>query len=235
MTLEIVHGAVRRGRRRVLEPGRISAVMPAAVAIVGVNGSGKSSLFMQLTDTLSSRGTSSITVAGTTPSLAYVAQVPAFPAWLRVEHAADLYGLSFNALIADMPGLHLSELIGHRTSALSVGQRQALAIALALGRRADVTLLDEPFAALDFRRRLGAMELLRRSKDEGRAILLSSQSAADLVELCERFVVLRDGAYVFNGMRDELAAAGGNAAVEQRLLELLTMPVPAMEVPLNRR
>lgn len=235
MTLEITHGAVRRGRRTVLEAGHITAAVPSAVGIIGINGSGKSSLFMQLTDTLASRGSAAIRLSHRPATLAYVPQVPALPGWLRVEQVADLYGLRYGILVEAMPGLYLSEIARQRASALSIGQRQALVIALALGRHADATLLDEPFAALDFRRRIGVHELLRQRCDEGGAILLSSQAAADLIGLCDRFAVIRDGIYVFNGSRTELGGHGDDSELEKRLLQLLTMPVPTMEVPLRRR
>jgi ABC-type multidrug transport system ATPase subunit len=231
MTLEITHSAIRRGRRTVLEAGHIAAPLPVAIAVVGINGSGKSSLFMRLTDTLSTPGTASVTIARRRVTVAYVPQAPALPAWLRSEHIADLCGLSFSALADGMPGLHLAEVAGQKAAALSVGQQQALAIGLALGRDADVIVLDEPFAALDFRRRLGTLDLLRQYRDAGRAVLQSSQTAADLVDLCDRFLVIRDGRYVFNGTRADLVGDADNSSIERRLLAILTMPVPAMEVP----
>ncbi|MBR9991397.1 MAG: ATP-binding cassette domain-containing protein [Gemmatimonadetes bacterium] len=224
MTLDIRHDAIRRAGRTVLEAGSITVGAPAALAIVGINGSGKSSLFMQLTDTLSSRGSAVVTLDGRSATLAYVPQSPGLPDWLRTERIADMYGLAFDALVDAMPGLHLAEIAGQRASTLSLGQRQVLAIAIALGRDADVTFLDEPFSALDFRRRLGTMELLRERRDAGRGVVLSSQAASDLIELCDRFVVLRDGRYIFNGRRQDLAADADVREVELRLLHLLTMP-----------
>jgi ABC-type multidrug transport system ATPase subunit len=229
--LDIRHGTVRRGRRDVLEAGHIAFELPAALAVVGINGSGKSSLFMQLTDSLAARGVGAITIDGRPASLAYVPQVPALPGWLRADRIARMYGLEFDDLITRMPGLYLTEVAKHTFSNLSVGQRQALAVAVALGRNADVTLLDEPFSALDFRRRVGTIELLRQRVAEGRGVILSSQSAADLIDICNRFAVIRDGRYVFSGSRSDLGAGDDERDMEQRLLELLTMPLPAMEAP----
>lgn len=217
-----------------LEPGRLCVERPAALAIVGINGSGKSSLFMQLTDSLLSRGAAAIMIDGRRASLAYVPQVPALPAWLRTDAIAAMFRLRFESLVERMPGLHLNELAGQKAGVLSTGQRQALSIAIALGRDADVTLLDEPFSALDFRRRIGTLDLLRRQRDAGRAIVLSSQAASDLIELCDRFAVIRDGHYVFDGTRQELAAGGDDRDIEQRLLDFLISPASAMEVPTKR-
>lgn len=223
--LAIRYPIIRRGSRAVLEAGEIRTEYPSAVAVVGINGSGKSSLFMHLAGALRGavRSPAAIEVDGHGPSLAYVPQSPSLPPWLTAHQAAALYGLSFDRLCADMPSLHLAELDGQRCSTLSIGQQQVLAIALALGRDAELTMLDEPFSALDFRRRVGVTGMLRDriSGPRAGAILISSQAAADLAELCGHYVVLRDGRVVFNGPAASLTTEG-TAQVEVRLLELLS-------------
>ncbi|HSJ07775.1 MAG TPA: ATP-binding cassette domain-containing protein [Longimicrobiales bacterium] len=221
--LRIRHGEVRRGGRPVLEAGVIDVPLPAAIAVVGINGSGKSSLFMTLADVLRGRARSQISAAGRPARVAWAPQLPALPGWLTVERTAALYGLDFRRLAATLPGLYLDELTGRRNRALSAGQRQALSIAIAIGMNASVLLLDEPFSALDYRRRLGALDILR-ARHAGRArsaLLVSSQSAADLVGLCDHFVVLRDGRYAFNGPREQLTGGGRDDGIERRLLALL--------------
>ncbi|CAN5644977.1 ABC transporter ATP-binding protein [soil metagenome] len=222
--LSIRHGPVRRGRRKVLEGGSISAPTPAAIAVVGINGSGKSSLFLHLSGMLLGQQSDPlVSVAGERATIAVVPQEPALPGWLRVEEVAVLFGTDFAVLTREMPALHLAELANKRAGALSAGQRQVLAIALALSRQAALTLLDEPFSALDFRRRIGVLELLRARLDTGLgSIMLSSQSAADLAELCQNFVVIRNGRYAFNGTRDELVHSAEVSSLEDGLLRLLT-------------
>lgn len=216
---------VRRGQRAILEAGEIRAAYPSAVAVVGINGSGKSSLFMHLAGALRSaiRSPATIDLEGRRPSLAYVPQSPSLPPWLTARQAATLYGLGYDEMCADLPSLHLGELDGQLCGRLSLGQQQALAVALALGRNAELTMLDEPFSALDFRRRIGALEILRERVTGPRAaaILISSQSAADLAGLCGRYVVLREGRVVFNAPAARLTPHGA-ADVEGRLLELLS-------------
>lgn len=220
--LVITHGGVRRGRRPVLQANSVRVVLPGALAVAGVNGSGKSSLFMCLTGTLAGRA-ARILIDGRKPSLAYVPQDAALPGWLNAEQAARLYGLDFASLRDRMPRLYLDELGRQSCGRLSTGQRQALAIAIALGRDADLTLLDEPFSGLDFRRRAGVLELLRRrTRVPGRGLVLSSQSADDLREIGSHYLVLRGGVCVFNGSSAALTGeASDSSAVERRLLELL--------------
>lgn len=221
--LRIRHGAVRRGRHIVLEAGEITAPLPSAVAVLGINGSGKSSLFMHLAGGLARRADRLIQIGDARPTLAYVPQAPALPAWLRAESVPHLYGLSFDDLTATMPRLHLHELAGRRVGTLSGGQRQVLAIAVALGRAARLTVLDEPFSALDFRRRAAVIALLRewRVHQPGSALLLSSQAAADVADVCDHYVVIRAGRYAFNGPRADLMGAAPRGALEDRLLELV--------------
>jgi ABC-type multidrug transport system ATPase subunit len=220
--LHVRHGPIRRGRHLVLEAAAFEVALPAVIGVVGINGSGKSSLFMALAGVLRrGRVAPTLLVRGEPATVAYVPQSPALPEWLTVEGACRLYGTGFGMLQSEMPGLYLHELAGRRVHALSGGQRQALAIALALARAADVTLLDEPFSALDFRRRIGALALLRDWKQDhpGRAVLLASQSSADLADLCGHYAVLRDGRYVFRGSRERLTPDAGD--IERRLLHLL--------------
>ncbi|HEX6309422.1 MAG TPA: ATP-binding cassette domain-containing protein [Longimicrobiales bacterium] len=220
----IVHGPVRRGHAIVLEAGRITATAPAGIALVGSNGSGKSSLHLQLAGVLRTPHPASVRIGGRPAVLAWVPQEPVFPAWLGVRDVMRMYGFDPDALIAATTALHLERIAASRADTLSTGERQALAIALALARDADVTLLDEPFAALDFQRRSGAIDLLCERCARGGSFLLSSQSAADLAGLCDHYVVIRDGRYVFSGTTGDLEAltGTGSGGIERRLLQLLT-------------
>jgi len=218
--LRIRHDAIVRGRRVVLEAGGFEMPLPASVAVVGINGSGKSSLFMHVTNTLRQRTSHPV------GACAFAPQVPALPGWLRAEDVARLYNTTFAQLMHDMPALHLDELRGRRVASLSLGQQQALAIALAIQQPASMMILDEPFSALDFRRRLGALQLLHEWKNArpDRALLLSSQNAADLIDVCDYFAVIRDGRYVFTGPRTALADTGdAQPTLQQTETSLLSM------------
>jgi simple sugar transport system ATP-binding protein len=76
---------------------------------------------------------------------------------------------------------------------LSGGQRQALAIARAAAWSSKVLLLDEPTSALGVEQQQQVLDLVRRVSGEGIAVLLISHQMQDVLAVCDRVVVLRQG------------------------------------------
>ncbi|WGF86501.1 ATP-binding cassette domain-containing protein [Marinivivus vitaminiproducens] len=79
---------------------------------------------------------------------------------------------------------------------MSGGQRQAVAIARTRLSDAKLVLMDEPTAAISVRQVHEVLELIRRLRDRGIAILLISHRMPDVFEVCDRVVVLRRGRMV---------------------------------------
>jgi ABC-type sugar transport system ATPase subunit len=78
-------------------------------------------------------------------------------------------------------------------STLSGGQRQATAIARALELDARLVIMDEPTAALAVAETRKVLALIRRLRDQGKAVLLISHNIADVFEVSDRIVVFRRG------------------------------------------
>lgn len=79
-------------------------------------------------------------------------------------------------------------------SALSGGQRQAVAICRALNLDARLVIMDEPTAALAVAETERVLKLIHQLRDQGKAILLVSHNLRDLVfSVADRIVVLRRG------------------------------------------
>jgi simple sugar transport system ATP-binding protein len=89
---------------------------------------------------------------------------------------------------------------------LSGGQRQALAIARAAAWTGKVLLLDEPTSALGVEQQQQVLELIRRVRDEGIAVLLISHQMPDVLAVCDRTVVLRLGEVAATLGKDELTS-----------------------------
>ena len=76
---------------------------------------------------------------------------------------------------------------------MSGGQRQAVAVARAVAFSSRVVILDEPTAALGLRESARVLELVRRLKADGVAVILVSHSMDHVMAVADRAVVLRRG------------------------------------------
>lgn len=78
-------------------------------------------------------------------------------------------------------------------AALSGGQRQSVAVAKTILRDAKVVLLDEPTAALGVAQTRQVLNLIRRLRERGLAVVVISHNLADVFEVVDRVIVLRLG------------------------------------------
>jgi len=76
---------------------------------------------------------------------------------------------------------------------MSGGQRQAVAIARTRLANAKLILMDEPTAAISVRQVAQVLDLIRRLRDSGVAVILISHRMPDVFSVCDRVVVLRRG------------------------------------------
>ena len=83
--------------------------------------------------------------------------------------------------------------IRSKVAQLSGGQRQSIAVAKTILRRAKIVLLDEPTAALGVAQTRQVLQLIRRLRDQGLAVVVISHNLADVFEVVDRVVVLRLG------------------------------------------
>jgi D-xylose transport system ATP-binding protein len=78
-------------------------------------------------------------------------------------------------------------------AALSGGQRQSIAVAKTILRNPKVVLLDEPTAALGVAQTRQVLNLIRRLREQGLAVVVISHNLADIFEVVDRVIVLRLG------------------------------------------
>ena len=81
----------------------------------------------------------------------------------------------------------------HLVRQMSGGQRQAVAIARTRLSDAKIVLMDEPTAAISVRQVAEVLDLIRRLRDSGIAVVLISHRMPDVFAVCDRIVVLRRG------------------------------------------
>ncbi|MFK4099976.1 ABC transporter ATP-binding protein [Streptomyces sp. NPDC019531] len=192
-----------------LPTGRISA-------LVGPNGAGKSTLLAIAAGLL--RPTAGrLAVLGGVPGAArdrtaYLAQnKPLYPQLTVAETLRmgaglnpDRWDAARAARIVEQGDLDPRS----RIRGLSGGQRTRVALALALGKRPDLMLLDEPMADLDPLARHELMgTLMADAAERGTTVLMSSHIVAELADACDHLLLLGGGRVRLGGGIDDLLAA----------------------------
>jgi simple sugar transport system ATP-binding protein len=95
--------------------------------------------------------------------------------------------------ILDQVGMGGTVSVRQRIRDLSGGQRQCVAIGRAVGWSRRLVFLDEPTAALGVRQTRHVLDLIGRLRDQGIAVVLVSHNMEQVLEVCDRVVVLRLG------------------------------------------
>ena len=97
---------------------------------------------------------------------------------------------------------------GAPIATLSGGQRQSIAVARSVVWASKAVMLDEPTAALGVVQRRHVLDVIRRVRDRGTAVVLISHNLPEVLEVADRIEVLRLGARVAR-------FAAGDTSVEQ--------------------
>jgi D-xylose transport system ATP-binding protein len=83
--------------------------------------------------------------------------------------------------------------VRQRVASLSGGQRQSVAVARAVMWNSKVVILDEPTAALGVAQTRQVLDLIKRLREQGLAVVLISHNLVDVFEVADRITVLRLG------------------------------------------
>lgn len=129
----------------------------------------------------------------------------------NLRFAAELYGVGRrqqNRIIPELlEKVGLNDVASARVETFSRGMKQRLHIARALVHDPDLILLDEPSAGLDPIAARSLRDLTRELNSAGRTIVLTTHYMFEADELCNRLVVIADGAIVREGTPDEVKSS----------------------------
>jgi manganese/iron transport system ATP-binding protein len=179
-------------------------------ALVGVNGSGKSTIFKAVMGFVSV-STGAISVLGRPVRAALkagvVAYVPQsedvdwnFPVLVEDVVMMGRYGLmnwlrwpsrrDREAVDAALERVGMAPYRRRQIGELSGGQKKRVFLARALAQNGQVILLDEPFTGVDVTTEGAIVDLLRELRAEGRVMLVSTHNLGSVPEFCDRAVLL---------------------------------------------
>jgi ABC-2 type transport system ATP-binding protein len=201
------HGFGKRYRGRPWALRGVDLAVPegSITALVGPNGSGKSTLIRSWIG-FETPTEGHLVTGGVDPRrdrtsavhrVGYVPQTPSLYPELTVSDHVEL-AASLRRGFDQRLARHYVERLGipltARAAELSGGEQAQVGLALALGTRARILLLDEPLASLDpLARREFLRVLIDAVRTDGSTALLSSHVITDIEQACDRLVVLGRG------------------------------------------
>jgi ABC-2 type transport system ATP-binding protein len=188
-------------------------------ALVGPNGAGKTTL-LRLAVGLTRPSAGSVQVLGLDPHSDAAEALPRV-GFLAQEH--PLYGgFTIEEMLRvgrelnptwddDAARARIAELdlpLGKKVRRLSGGQRAQVALTLALAKRPELLLLDEPVASLDpLARREFLQSVVEAVAEHELTVVLSSHILADLERMCDHLVILAAGRTQLVGSIEEIVAS----------------------------
>jgi ABC-2 type transport system ATP-binding protein len=215
--IEAVGLGKRYGRRWALQDCSVTIPVGRVVGLVGANGAGKTTLLHLVVGLLSpSAGTVSVLGggAGDGPDqlarVGFLAQDAPMYATLSVGDHLRL-GKELNRRWDDTAASQRIDDLGldltQRAGQLSGGQRAQLALTLAVAKRPELLILDEPVAGLDPLARREFLALLMASVAEHElTVVLSSHLISDIERVCDHLIVLAESRVQLAGDLHELLA-----------------------------
>ncbi|WP_228983333.1 ABC transporter ATP-binding protein [Streptomyces sp. DH12] len=210
-------------------------------ALLGTNGAGKTST-VELLEGLAAPDGGRVRVLGhdpyrqraaVRPRIGVMLQEGGFPSDLTVTETVRMWagctsGARPTGEALDMVGL--TDRARVRVKQLSGGERRRLDLALALLGRPDVLFLDEPTTGLDAEGRRDTWDLVRRLRETGTTVLLTTHYLEEAEALADRLAIMHGGRVVASGTPAEVTAAR-----PARIRFDLPAGVPAARLPLSLR
>jgi ABC-2 type transport system ATP-binding protein len=116
----------------------------------------------------------------------------------------------------------LGDAINRKTKEYSKGMRRRLLIARTLMGRPRLAIMDEPTSGLDVLQALAVRDIIRRSVEEGSAVLLSSHNMLEVEHLCDHVYLIHEGRIVESGSPSELKERYGARSMEEVFREVVS-------------
>ena len=203
--------------------------------LLGPNGAGKTTT-LRILATLLAPDSGQVRLAGVDAladprqvraRLGYVAQEVAIDKILTGRELLRLQGDLYHLSRADRETrleqlvelLGMADWIDRRCGTYSGGMRRRLDLATGLLHRPEVLVLDEPTVGLDLESRAAIWQVLRRLRQEGITVLLSSHYLEEVDALADRLAILDGGRVIAEGTPSDLKAALGGDRLTLRVRE----------------
>ncbi|AYD65523.1 ABC transporter ATP-binding protein [Achromobacter sp. LC458] len=151
--------------------------------------------------------------------------------WNTVTFSRGLFGKPANPAYIEkvLRDLSLWDKKDSRIMALSGGMKRRVMIAKALSHEPAILFLDEPTAGVDVELRRGMWEMVRRLRESGVTIILTTHYIEEAQEMADRIGVIRKGEIILVEEKNALMAKLG----KRQLTLTLTAPLPGIPTALD--
>ncbi len=244
MAIEVEHLTVSYGAVPALLDVTLRIPRGKLVGIIGPNGSGKSTLIKSILGFVRP-DVGQVRVFGESAEkakgqVAYVPQRGAvdweFPITVREVARMGRYGhvpwwrdlRREDKQLADeaLEMVRMSELAHRQIGQLSGGQQQRVFMARAMAQGAQILLLDEPFAGVDAATERAILDVLERTRQAGRTLLVVHHDLATAAEYFDLLVLLKQRLYAFGPPAAVLHAELLSEVYEGKLRMFADLPGP---------
>ena len=198
-----------------LEEGKI-------IGLLGPNGSGKTTL-IKLASRLLVPSEGRITICGEVPSekskaiVSYLPDRNFLPDWMNSNDLIALYEDFFADFSKDRAIEMLGSLNSDMTMPLkkmSKGTKEKVQLIMTMSRQAKLYLLDEPIAGVDPAARDYILRTIISNYDENATVLISTHLIADVENVLDEAIFLKQGKIVLHERVDELKESTGKSVDE---------------------
>ena len=174
------------------------------VGLIGPNGAGKSTLIKMIVDMIDPNAGEVLLngkkISKMKKEIGYLPQYPNFFNWMTARETLTFMGqlsgvkkeVLTNSITEILTKVGLKAEENSKVGTFSGGMKQRLGIAQALLHKPSLIVMDEPVSALDPIGRREVLNLIEEIKKDT-TILLSTHILSDAEEICERFVIMKDG------------------------------------------
>lgn len=225
------------GQVKAVQDVSFSAADGRITGLLGPNGAGKSTTLRMLYTLLKpDQGTARIDGFEVTESPLEVqtrigvlsdAQglYPRLTARENIRYFGQLHGLSGDSLERQIDTLiamlEMETIADRRTEGFSTGEQLKVAIGRALVHNPRNVLLDEPTNGLDVKSTRAMRQFIRRLREQGNCILLTSHIMQEVAALCDHIVIISNGIVSASGSPTELLQLTGKDNLEDAFIEAI--------------
>ena len=232
--IELKNISKQFGKLQVLDTFSVHCRAGQCIVLVGPNGSGKTTLIKCILGMVMPASGEILFQEKTInrdwkyrKHIGYMPQIGRYPDNMTIFQVLDMMkdlrkseGAFFDEELIQLFGI---EKIGHkRMNTLSGGTRQKVSACLAFLFDARVLILDEPTAGLDPVSSEILKEKIRKEKEKGKLILITSHVLSEMDDLVTEVILMQEGKLIFHRSMESLRTATGEEKLARAIAKILS-------------